>query len=59
MLSIGKSFNHNGQRNLIRLVTPASIFALALSIFTLPLTVKAFGNSMEVYGTITVDQGSL
>ena len=45
------------KETLIRLATPASIFALALSICTLPLTVKAYGDSMTVTGRITVDQG--
>jgi len=46
------------KETLIRLATPASIFALALSICTLPLTVKAYGDSMTVRGRITVDQVS-
>ena len=46
------------KETLIRLATPASIFALALSIFTLPLTVKAYGDNVRISGSITVDEGS-
>ena len=43
------------KETLIRLATPASIFALAISICTLPLTVKAYGESVEISGRITAD----
>ena len=46
------------KETLIRLATPASIFALAISICTLPLTVKAYGESVNVYGTISVSQAA-
>ncbi len=46
------------KETLIRLATPASIFALAISICTLPLTVKAYGESVKVYGTISVSQAA-
>ena len=45
------------KETLIRLATPVSIFALALSICTLPVTVKAYGESVEVSGSISVYQG--
>ena len=45
------------KETLIRLATPASIFALALSICTLPLTVKAYGDNVRISGSITVDEG--
>ena len=45
------------KETLIRLATPISIFALAISIGTLPLTVKAYGDSVTVSGTIRVKQG--
>lgn len=46
------------KETLIRLATPASIFALAISIMTLPLTVKAYGDSVRINGEVTVTQGS-
>ena len=46
------------KETLIRLATPASIFALAISICTLPLTVKAYGESVNVSGTISVSQAA-
>ena len=45
------------KETLIRLATPASIFALALSICTLPVTVKAYGDNVTVSGTVKVTQG--
>ncbi len=42
------------KETLVRLATPASIFALALSICTLPATVKAYGDNVNVSGTISV-----
>ena len=45
------------KETLIRLATPASIFALAISIMTLPLTVKAYGDSIRIDGQVTVKQG--
>jgi len=44
------------KETVIRLATPASIFALAISIGTLPLTVKAYGGSVDVSGSIQVTQ---
>ena len=41
------------KETLIRLATPASIFALAISIVTLPLTVKAYGDKVKIEGDIT------
>ena len=46
------------KETLIRLATPASIFALAISICTLPYTVKAYGESVNVSGTISVSQAA-
>ena len=46
------------KETLIRLATPASIFALALSICTLPVTVKAYGDNVTVSGTVTVTEGN-
>tara|TARA_B100000700_G_scaffold326318_2_gene437520 strand:+ start:358 stop:510 length:153 start_codon:yes stop_codon:yes gene_type:complete len=46
------------KETLIRLAQPAATVLLALSICTLPATVKAYGDSMSVTGRITVDQGS-
>ncbi len=42
------------KETLIRLATPASIFLLALSIFSLPLTVRAYGDSIRIQGTVDV-----
>ena len=43
-----KNLTHHRQRNPIRLVNPASIFALALSIFSFPIISKA---DLGGYGT--------
>ena len=45
------------KETLIRLATPASIFALAISIATLPFTVKAYGERTEITGYINIDNG--
>ena len=45
------------KETLIRLAQPAATALLALSICTLPLTVKAYGDSVSVSGTISVFQG--
>ena len=42
------------KKTLIRLATPASIFVLALSIFSLPLTVKAYGDSVRIDGVVSI-----
>ena len=42
------------KETLLRLATPASIMALAISIMTLPLTVKAYGDLVKVKGEIRV-----
>ena len=43
------------KKTLIRLATPASIFALAISIATLPLTTKAYGtDKVKVEGVVSV-----
>ncbi len=47
------------KETLIRLATPASIFALALSICTLPLTVKAYGDKVTVTGSVSIDGGKV
>ena len=44
------------KETLIRLATPASIFALAISICTLPLTVKAYGDNVTISGSVTVSE---
>ena len=46
------------KETLIRLAQPASTVLLALSICTLPATVKAYGESVSVSGTVTVKQGN-
>tara|TARA_B100001287_G_scaffold54492_1_gene43060 strand:+ start:383 stop:535 length:153 start_codon:yes stop_codon:yes gene_type:complete len=42
------------KETLIRLATPASIFLLALSIFTIPFTATAY-SEMRIKGIVTVD----
>ena len=42
------------KETLIRLARPASIFALAISIMTLPLTVKAYGEKVKIDGVVSV-----
>ena len=42
------------KETLIRLATPASIMALAISIMTLPLTVKAYGDKVKIDGVVSV-----
>ena len=42
------------KETLIRVATPASISLLALSIFSLPLTVRAYGDSIRIQGTVDV-----
>ena len=42
------------KETLIKLATPASIFALALSICTLPVTVKAYSDSVRIDGVVTI-----
>ena len=52
LIRLAQSFKNNMDKDpLIRLATPASIFVLALSIFSIPLTV-------DVNGSIWVNQGS-
>ena len=46
------------KETLIRLAQPAATALLALSIYTLPVTVKAYGESVSVSGTISVRQSS-
>ncbi len=50
MLKIGKFLYPHGQRNSYQIGTPLSIFALALSITTLPFIAKASG-VMQVEGS--------
>ena len=42
------------KETLLRLAQPAATFALALSVATLPMTVKAYGDSVMVSGEVTV-----
>ena len=44
------------KETLLRLAQPAATFALALSVATLPMTVKAYGDSVNVSGKIYVEQ---
>ena len=42
------------KETLIRLAQPAATALLALSVMTLPITVKAYGDSVTIYGKISV-----
>ena len=42
------------KETLLRLAQPAATFALALSVVTLPVTVKAYGEMVAVNGIITI-----
>ena len=46
------------KETLIRLAQPAATALLAISVMTLPITVKAYGDSVTVSGKIIVDEGS-
>ena len=54
MLFLGKNPPIMDKKTLIRLAQPAATALLAISVMTLPITVKAYGDSMEVSGSITV-----
>ena len=43
------------KETLIKLATPASIFLLALSIFTIPFTATAYSEKIRIKGIVTVD----
>ena len=43
------------KETLLRLATPASIFALALSIGTLPLTVSAYDQTIKISGSVEIE----
>jgi len=42
------------KETLIRLAQPAATAILAISVMTLPITVKAYGDSMEISGSTNV-----
>ena len=46
------------KETLIRLAQPAATALLAISVMTLPITVKAYGDSVTVSGTVKVTQSS-
>ena len=46
------------KETLIKLAQPAATALLALSVMTLPITVKAYGDNVTVSGTVTVTEGS-
>ena len=43
------------KETLLRLATPASIFALALSIGTLPMTVRAYDQTIKISGSVEIE----
>ena len=43
------------KETLVRLATPASIFALALSITTLPMTVGAVDQVIKIRGSVEIE----
>ena len=44
------------KKTLFRLAQPAATTLLALSIFSIPLQIKAYGDKVEVEGTVYVEQ---
>ena len=46
------------KETLVRLAQPAATALLALSICTLPVTVKAYGDSVTIRGTVTIEEAS-
>ena len=42
------------KETLIRLAQPAATALLAISVMTLPITVKAYGDSVDISGEVTV-----
>ena len=47
------------KETLIRLAQPAATALLAISVMTLPITVKAYGESVRVSGSVSINGGSL
>ena len=47
------------KETLIRLAQPAATALLALSVMTLPITVKAYGERVNVTGSVRIEGGSL
>tara|TARA_X000000368_G_C22583014_1_gene515960 strand:- start:148 stop:375 length:228 start_codon:yes stop_codon:yes gene_type:complete len=43
------------KETVLRLATPASIFALALSIGTLPMTVSAYDQTIKISGSVEIE----
>ncbi len=43
------------KETLLKLATPASIFALALSIGTLPITVSAYDQTIKISGSVEIE----
>ncbi len=43
-------------KTFFRLAQPAATTLLALSIFSIPLQIKAYGDKVEVEGTVYVEQ---
>ncbi len=43
------------KETLLRLATPTSIFALAISIGTLPMTVSAYDQSIKISGSVELE----
>ena len=44
------------KKTFFRLAQPAATSLLALSIFSIPLQIKAYGDKVEVEGTVYVEQ---
>ena len=43
------------KETLLKLATPASIFALALSIGSLPMTVSAYDQTIKISGSVEIE----
>ena len=54
--SLGRTYKPKmDKETLLRLATPASIFALALSIATLPMTVGAVDQVIKISGSVEIE----
>ena len=55
LLKLPYTKSNMDKETLVRLAQPAATPALAISVATLPMTVKAYGEMVEIYGTVGVN----
>ena len=55
LLKLPYTKSNMDKETLVRIAQPAATLALAISVATLPMTVKAYGEMVEIYGTIRVN----